>query len=112
MNTSVPAIEINDETITTDLEKANAFNIFFCSITQLNTIDAILPDRPRILNVGNLERIVISEQDVLDQLSLLNLDKAFGPDKISSRFLKEGNFELSQVLTKLFNLSLKTITFP
>jgi len=59
-----------------------------------------------------LSELVISKQDVLDQLKTLDPSKAFGPDKISPRFLKEGAVHLAVPLCKLFNASLQCSVFP
>ena len=50
--------------------------------------------------------------EVIDVLKLLKLNKATGPDGISNRMLKLTHSTVSYPLTKLFNLSLKTHTYP
>ena len=109
---TIPAIENDDEIITTDKEKADIFNNFFCSITRLDTSNASLPDSNRLSDFGNLNEINITQADVRDQIMILDLNKSYGPDKISPKFLKEGINQLTPVLTHIFNLSLKTSTFP
>ena len=59
-----------------------------------------------------LETIIITETKVCVKLAVLNINKAYGPDDISPRFLKEGGQTLVPTLTKLFQLSLDSCTFP
>ncbi|CAG2189611.1 unnamed protein product [Mytilus edulis] len=61
----------------------------------------------------HLNKFVITEKEILDQLKILNVNKPAGPDGISPRILKEVASFISKPLTKLFNMSLsvKQITY-
>ncbi len=50
--------------------------------------------------------------DVCKCLSKLDTNKAFGPDALSPRLLKEGAAQLAPFLCRLFNLSLITGSYP
>jgi hypothetical protein len=68
------------------IEKAESLNKYFSSITNLNDENKVLPDfNCRCLNV--LSDIEVCEQDVIDIISTLNVDKAVGHDIISNRML-------------------------
>ena len=54
----------------------------------------------------------ITEDFVLRQLKQLKTNKAIGLDNISARLLKDSASVISASLTRLFNLSLETRTFP
>ena len=97
--------------IVDDAKKADAFNNFFAKASDLDDTYHQLPDtNVEILN--QLNHIVISETDVMDQLKILNVNKAYGPDQLPPRLLKEAKEYIYKPLTKLFNKSLQTQTFP
>ena len=54
----------------------------------------------------------ITEDFVLRQLKQLKTNKAIGLDNISARLLKDSASVISASLTRLFNLSLETRSFP
>ena len=106
----IPPINDGSETTTSDVDKANAFNSFFLKAAQVDDSNVQLPleDIP----AHCLDTITITETEVSDQLAALNINKAYGPDDISPRFLKEGGQTLVPALTKLFQLSLDSCTYP
>ena len=54
----------------------------------------------------------ISEQDVMDQINILDLNKAYGPNSIPPRLIKEGGRDMTKLLARLFNMSLQQCEFP
>ena len=58
------------------------------------------------------EHILCTEEEVLSLLQSLDVTKASGPEGISARMLKGTAVAITPVVTKLFNLSLKSGTFP
>ncbi|XP_071176621.1 uncharacterized protein [Mytilus edulis] len=60
----------------------------------------------------HLNKFVITEKEILDQLKILNVNKPAGPDGISPRILKEVAGFISKPLTKLFNMSLSVKQVP
>lgn len=107
-NSEIPPIHVNDEILVDTKEKANAFNEYFSSVTEINDLNQVLPDNdPSIINNENcLNQVTITEQDVLDQLKILDINKAYGPDSISPKILKEAAHVLAPSLCKIFNASL------
>ena len=55
--------------------------------------------------------ITITEQDALDQLSTMDVNKAYGPDETPPKLLKEAAREITHSITKLLNASLNLETF-
>ena len=53
-----------------------------------------------------LDKILVSEEDVKYQIRFLDGNKSYGPNGISSKFIKLVSFSLVKPLTELFNLSL------
>ena len=89
--------------ISDDQAKANAFNSFFSEASRLDDSSAYLPndDSPKC-NI--LDQILVSEEDVKDQIRLLDGNKSYGPDGISPKFIKLASFSLVKPLTKLLSV--------
>ena len=67
-----------------------------------------LPVRGPVPPVATIENILITEQDVLDQLSNLNVNKPSGPD-LTLKLLKQLSSSICKTLVKFFNKSLEPI---
>ena len=108
-----PAMTSEGQIYDTDEGKADLFNNYFLGVTRLPNDPDNLPE-PEVLNLteNTLEDITITEQDVTDILKILKTDKAYGPDGISPRVLKEIRPQITTVLTKIFNMSLLKGVFP
>lgn len=92
-------------------DKCNVLNNYFCSVTDLENRDKNLPEfDDRGMEI--ISEIVIFEQDVIDVLSILNPNKAIGPDLISNKMLIAVKSEIARPLCMLFNKSLKQQIFP
>ena len=110
---SIPPLEIQNTIITNDTEKAQAFNKHFIKASTLNDDQVDLPYEPDIRDdLFDLTTIDISITDVEDQIKLLDVNKASGPDGISPRIIKECCNPISKILARLFNYSLKVKTVP
>ena len=86
----------------TDGEKADCLNKYFTSIS---TVPNITPDLPAFQLKTNqtLNTFEITEEEVYDIISCLNVNKASGPKFISYRLLKSVARSISKPLTMLFN---------
>lgn len=103
---------MNDHTISDDIGKAQAFNDYFIECATLDESAANLPNNYPMLTQDKLEDLVTDESDIRKCLLQLDPKKAFGPDGISPRLLKEGANELAPILRRLFNKSLNICRFP
>ena len=56
--------------------------------------------------------LLITESDVFRYLASIDCSKATGPDLISGTMLKNTATAITPIVTALFNLSIKTCTFP
>ena len=63
-------------------------------------------------NYDTLNKIVITQQDLIKAIKEFDANKASGPDDISPKLIKEGKQELAYPYTKLFNLSIRLQKFP
>ena len=75
------------EHVYTDIEKATVLNEYFTSIYNFTNIPDSLPDFEQKTN-DTLDSINTSQQDILDAIHTLKIDKAPGIDGISNRLLK------------------------
>ena len=110
--TSMPPIHLSDGNILTDdTSKANAFNKFFSEASKLTVGDTSLPDDDSPV-CNTLETIIVSEEEVYNQIRALDANKSYGPDGISPKFIKLADNTLVKPLTKLYNLSLSSGQVP
>ena len=109
---SMPPLLNSEGKIVTDVTgKANIVNEFFAQQTCIN--DERIPT-PRLTKLTNeiIDITNVTEKEVLDQLKIINKNKAKGPDNIPPSILKECANELKYHLTKLFNLTLTKGNIP
>jgi hypothetical protein len=112
-SSTYPTLVSQGVLFTTDEEKAHIFNETFLNISKLNNIpNEPLHQNPIPLTDKVLDHIIIKEQDVKDILTTVNVNKAFGPDNVSPRLIKEAGTTIVSVLTRLFNFSLDKAIFP
>lgn len=112
-NKGIGPIENNQTIIYDDSAKAEAFNDFFVSHSNLDHLasNTTLPPDLQV-NLNTLNNITVTYQDVIDVLLNLKTSKAAGPDGIGPRVLKEAGVAIAAPLAKLINLSLKTNKVP
>ena len=97
--------------LVTTQDKADQLNEYFTSISTVDDKNVELPPfvsktDKSILNV----RIELSE--IVDILTILNVNKASGPDLVSHKMLKAVSKSISKPLHILFNRSLTECVFP
>jgi hypothetical protein len=109
---SYPVMEKDGVFYSTDEEKAEVFNQTYLESSNLAGDHFDLPGPAPIPDHDLLDTIVISEKDVEDVLKCLDTNKAYGPDNVSPRLIKEAGHTIVGVLTKIFNKSLSLAKFP
>jgi hypothetical protein len=104
----------HNTTETNSKAKCKLFNDYFLSHSNVNDNGVFLPPlnahSPSLGNV--LTDVVITEQEVLAQLRSIDTTKSTGPDNISPKMLKLADLSIVPSLTRLFNLSLTSESFP
>ena len=104
-----PPLKNNDSYDIHPLEKANTLNKHFANISKIEDP----PPLPEETHPNfSLNDIIITEQDVCDQIQALNTSKPSGPDEISPRLLKTLGNVLIKPLTLLFNKSMSLGQVP
>ena len=111
-NDSIPPLDTAGSVVTDNREKANVFNNFFLEASKLDDANTDIPCARRVLDYNLLTDIVITENEVLDQLSILDSSKSYGPDQVPPKLLKEGRQEIYKSLCRLFNISLESSKVP
>ena len=92
-------------------EKVEVLNSYFSSISFIDDSNAKLPDFYSLCN-KSISDICILEQEVIDIISILQTNKAVGPDNISHKMLKSTVLTIAKPLCLLFNRSLSDCIFP
>ena len=101
----------NEHIAFSDLEKIELLNNYFTSITRLDDNNEEIPNIEKKTNEF-FPDILIQEQEILDIISIIPVNKAIGPDGISHKMLKSCKDTISRPLCKLFNKSLSLKVFP
>ena len=109
---SYPVIIKDGVQCLTDKEKAQAFNQTYLDSSNLTGDNFELDDPIEDIDHEVLEHIEITEKDVEDVIKGINTNKAYGPDNISPRLIKEAGPSIVKVLTRIFNKSLQLAKFP
>ena len=109
-NDDIPPLLLNGQPINDPNDKANVFNHYFHSQTQLDDSNVPVPEFSQPDSI--LSSIELTIDEVESTLKSLAIGKACGPDQINNRILKELAVELSPPLTDLFNTSLMQCTVP
>ena len=108
---SFPPLFHTDGTIAVSpTEKANLFGSRFSANSSLDDSEAAAPPIKPLTNP--MSSPIFSVRRVRRALRSLKTNKAYGPDGIPPRILKEFAEELAPVLCRLFRLILKTSSYP
>ena len=110
-DSSYPPLKSNQDFITDNKDKAELFNQFFISNSNIDTSNAALPDFTYLTD-QRLEDLVASEEEVLDLIKSLQVNKSTGHDGIGPKMLREAGLSIVPSLTKLINMSLETSKVP
>ena len=92
---------------TEKIDKANVLNMFFKSQTILNDDGVVLPDIQAAQVDTELDRIILTPQEVQSVIEILPLGKASGPNGLNNRILCELSSQVSAPYCSLFNQSLR-----
>lgn len=106
-----PVMYLDSTPASTDLEKAELFNQFFYSVFSTTTFT--LPPISRLpVHSNTLDKIDITETDILEALTSLDPSKAQGPDELGPSLLKHCSYALCAPLLHLFSQCLQQHNIP
>ena len=109
----IPPLLHNDENLTEDSNKAEAFNAYFSSVFTVDDGSDIPGLRESLsIHPSIIDSIQFTVKDVFEELISLQCDKACGPDLLPARLLKLGAEFLAPSLAQLFQLSLSSGKLP
>ena len=94
-----------------DKRKADVLNRYFADISTINDSNVEIPDFPSRTD-QTITNFNISQDEVVDVLNSLKLNKATGLDAISHQMLKNTANSVSLPLSILFNMALEHSIFP
>ena len=100
-----------DEVVYEDDEKCELLNKYFSFISSLEDANIPLPDIEHRTN-NFLRDIVITTDEIVDIIKILNPNKASGPDIISHKMLKLCPEKIAVPLQIIFNKSLLQCKYP
>ena len=108
---SIPTLILNGSAVSDNHDKASLLNSFFYKCFNANSLP--LPNIPLNLKPSNyLSELLCDEAEISDLILSLDPTKSTGPDGIPVKILKGTIDAIVPGLTRLFNLSLSTGTFP
>ena len=110
-NSCYPSLNVDNDIISDDKEKAEVFNNFFLAHSNIDDRNIPIPDSTPLAE-NRLESFKISKQNIADLINSLDIGKATGPDRISHVMLKKAGDAITPSLCRLFNLSLEKSKFP
>ena len=112
-NSHIPPLQHDGKLIDDDMAKANLFNKYFASQSQLEDSEfKTPPQKQECILVPKLQRPKITGQEVLNTINRLNPNKSTGPDQIPVKIIKLVALIIADPLSKLFNKSIETGRFP
>jgi hypothetical protein len=113
-NSIGPLKNTHGEVLNDSKEKAALLNSYFASVfTKENYV--CVPEPIRVFKGPQsecLSSLFIEENVVWEKLTKLNVNKSQGPDELHGKLLYEVRVEITEALTRLFNLSLQTGVVP
>lgn len=107
----IPPLQYTDSNSFSDVDKINSLNEYFASIACVDDDNSVLPQEIFMCD-SIFDSMCINEQDIIDILSILPVNKAIGADLISHKMLKATKLTIVKPLFLLFNRSLKESVVP
>ena len=113
-DSAIPTLQQNNQAASSSIDKANLLNNFFssCFNHQQPPLTKSDLDKFPVDPDQCPDDLLCHEDDVVQLLSSLDINKASGPDNISARMLKATAHSIAPSVTKLFNICIRNGTLP
>ena len=108
----IPPILISNKLVSNFKEKAKHFNDFFASQCTPVPNNSTLPLVTTPITNTSLSSISFNDQDILNVIHSLNINKAHGFDDLSIRLLKICDSSIAKPLSIIFENCLQSRSFP
>ena len=108
----IPPILISNKLVSNFKEKANHFNAFFASQCTPVPNNSTLPLVTTPITNASLSSISFNDQDILNVIHSLNINKAHGYDDLSIRLLKICDTSIVKPLSIILKNYLQSGSFP
>ncbi len=111
----LPDLHLAGRVISSGKEKADAFGEYFRSVfTQedINSLRRLEEELVVTRSEVKIEEVVLTENEVYEELRRIDPGKASGPDEIPGRLLREGAPWIASPLYRLFKASLDSGSLP
>ena len=108
----IPPLLIDDTFITDTQAKANIFNNFFADQSTPLKNNSMLPTNQIFLTQARQGSLDFNEEEILEIIRNLNINKAHAHDEISIRMIKICDKSLLKPLIILFENSIKSSCYP
>ena len=114
---TIPPLVQGDDILSTDSEKAEALNAYFCAQTDIDIFDRqrehlhsyqeTHPETP-----FSIDALQVTPDEVLRVINSMHSSKACGPDQLPTKMLKMTAAYIAEPLCAIFNKSLASGHFP
>jgi hypothetical protein len=108
-SSDVPTLKSDGKIIVSGLDEAQCLNNYFVSTFKVENLG---PFQAKVNLFPDMPDILVTEPGVLKLLSSLDTKKSMGPDNLSPLILKEVSYEITGILSFIFNQSLSSGQVP
>ena len=103
--------DIEADIVYDDNEKCDLFNKYFSCISGIDDANVVLPDFESRTG-SSISDILCTEEEIVDVITNLAVNKASGPDIISHKMLQVSPAKIAAPLRICFNKSLEQCKYP
>jgi hypothetical protein len=101
-SSDVLTMKYDGKIVVSDVDKAQCLNNYFVSTFTVENQD---PFQAKVNLFPDMPDILVTEPGVFKLLSSLNTKKSMGPDNLSPLVLKKASYEITGIVTFIFNQS-------
>ena len=114
-HSAIPDLHHAGKVLSSGTEKAQVFSEYFSSVfthEDTSCLGSLEEELGASRSEARIEEVVLTENEVYEELCRIDPTKASGPDEIPGRLLREGAPWIAEPLLNIFNASLKSGRLP